>query len=244
MVAMHALSLQSVSKIYTLGSQRIAALHEVSLDVARGEFIAVMGASGSGKSTLLHLAAGLDQPTSGNIFIEGVDLAAMGDHDRTLFRRRRLGVIFQAYNLLPSLSAVENVLLPRIIDGRGAPEAKSRALELLDRVGLTQRKEHRPGALSGGEQQRVAIARALMNDPAVILADEPTGNLDSARAVEIWRLLLSLSRQEQVTIVAVTHEAVGASHADRIIVLEDGRIKETRRRGEKGHVEVVASGAA
>ncbi|UCG16362.1 MAG: ABC transporter ATP-binding protein [Phycisphaerales bacterium] len=202
----------------------VHALCGVRLEVARGEFIAVMGASGSGKSTLLHLLGGLDLPTSGRIVIEGRDLSRLGDRDRTLFRRRRLGVVFQAFNLLPSLSARENIGLPLIVDGADINVIESKTRELLAMVDLAHRADHRPQALSGGEQQRAALARALVNDPAILLADEPTGNLDSRHTEEIWRLLRRLASDQQRTIVAVTHEAAGAAYADRILVLKDGQI--------------------
>ena len=202
----------------------VHALCGVRLEVARGEFIAVMGASGSGKSTLLHLLGGLDLPTSGRIVIEGRDLSRLGDRERTLFRRRRLGVVFQAFNLLPSLSARENIGLPLIVDGTDIHVIESKTRELLAMVDLAHRADHRPQALSGGEQQRAALARALVNDPAILLADEPTGNLDSRHTEEIWRLLRRLASDQQRTIVAVTHEAAGAAYADRILVLKDGQI--------------------
>jgi len=202
----------------------VHALRGVRLELQRGEFVAIMGASGSGKSTLLHLLGGLDLPTSGRIVIEGSDLTRMGDRERTLFRRRRLGVVFQAFNLLPSLTARENIALPLLVDGadNGTIDPKTEAL--LVTVDLVHRAGHRPQALSGGEQQRVAVARALVNDPAIVLADEPTGNLDSQHAEEIWCLLRRLASEQQRTIVAVTHEAAGAVHADRVIVLKDGQI--------------------
>lgn len=200
------------------------ALRDVSLAIRKGEFVAIMGSSGSGKTTLLHLLAGLDTPTSGSVVIEGRDLAAMRDVERTLFRRRRLGIVFQAYNLLPTLTAWENVALPALLDGVPSSEAETKARELLARLDLGLRVEHRPQALSGGEQQRVAIARALMNDPALLLADEPTGNLDSVHGAAIWKRLASLARDEGTTIVAVTHEPDGAAHADRVVVLRDGCI--------------------
>lgn len=198
------------------------ALRDVSLTIRKGEFVAIMGSSGSGKTTLLHLLAGLDTPTAGSVVIEGRDLAAMRDVERTLFRRRRLGIVFQSYNLLPTLTAAENVALPALLDGVSSSEAETKARELLARLDLDLRVGHRPQALSGGEQQRVAIARALMNDPALLLADEPTGNLDSAHGAAIWERLASLARDEGTTIVAVTHEPDGAAHADRVVVLRDG----------------------
>lgn len=218
------LEVAELSKDYHLGAELVRALREVSFGVAPGEFVAVMGASGSGKSTLLHLLGGLDLPTAGRINIDGHDLTTMSDRDRTLFRRRRLGIIFQSYNLLPTLTARENVSLPLLVDGVNGAEIAARTDRLLKTVDLAHRTQHRPGTLSGGEQQRVAVARAMVNDPAIILADEPTGNLDSQHAEEIWRLLRKLSDEQRRTIIAVTHEAAGAAFADRIIVLRDGRI--------------------
>lgn len=218
------LCVDDLVKEYRMGQQRVHALRGVSLKVSGGEFVALMGASGSGKSTLLHLLGGLDVPTSGAVEIEGRDLAAMGDRERTLFRRRRIGIVFQSFNLLPTLSASENVGLPLLIAGVGRRELAERTRELLAAVDLGHRADHRPEAMSGGEQQRVAIARALVNDPAVVLADEPTGNLDSKHGEDIWRLLRRLAGEQGRTIVAVTHEAAGAAFADRIVVLADGVI--------------------
>ncbi len=211
-------------KCYALGSERVHALDGVSLSVEAGEFVAVMGSSGSGKSTLLHLVGGLDTPTAGRVVIEDRELTAMGDRERTLFRRRRLGVIFQTFNLLPTLNAVENVALPAMVDSGSDSDYLKRAESLLEVVDMGHRLRHRPQALSGGEQQRVAIARALLNNPAVLLADEPTGNLDSNHAESTWVLLRKLVDEEKRTVVAVTHEVSGARHADRIIVLKDGKI--------------------
>jgi len=213
----------NVSKRYASGDSVVEALCDLSLEVAAGQFVALMGASGSGKSTLLHLLGGLDRPTAGEIVIESRPLAAMSDRQRTLFRRRRIGVVFQAFNLLPALTAEENVALPLLVDGCPNGEIRNRVDAALERVDLKHRRRHRPEALSGGEQQRVAIARALVNEPAVILADEPTGNLDSAHARTIWTLLRRLVDQHGRTLVAVTHEATSAAYADRIVVLCDGR---------------------
>lgn len=234
------LVVSEVHKEYT-GTQRVKAVDGVSLTVRAGEFVAIMGASGSGKSTLLHLIGGLDRPDAGTILIEGRDLTRLSDRERTVFRRRRLGVIFQAYNLLPSLNAVENVSLPSLIDGRNGSDHEGRARNLLRLVNLQERMTHRPQALSGGEQQRVAIARALMNDPAVILADEPTGNLDTHHGREIWRLLSNLVRQDRRTVVAVTHEPAGATFSDRVIVLKNGRCVGEIFPGGEGHAADVAT---
>ncbi len=204
------------------GGEVVHALRGVNFTAEQGQFIAVMGASGSGKSTLLHLMGGLDLPTSGQILVEGRDITRMSDRERTLFRRRRVGVIFQAFNLLPTLSAAENVILPLLVDGATRLSFEAKADELLSLVDLAHRRTHRPQALSGGEQQRVAIARALANDPVIVLADEPTGNLDSRHTDEIWQLLRKLASERGCTVIAVTHEARGAAYADRAIVLKDG----------------------
>ena len=228
-------------KEYFTGGDPVRALQGVSLNVCRGEFVAIMGASGSGKSTLLHLLGCLDTPTAGSIIIEARDVGRIGDRERTLFRRRRLGIVFQAYNLLPTLSAWENVALPAMFDRACQRDIERKARDVLGQVNLRHRAGHRPQALSGGEQQRVAIARALMNEPAVILADEPTGNLDTAHAATIWRLLASLCREQGRTIVAVTHESDGAAFADRVVVLKDGRVAGEIEPGGEGHASIVAS---
>jgi ABC-type lipoprotein export system ATPase subunit len=218
------LDARAVRKIYNTSHQRVVALDGVDLQVPAGTFTAIMGASGSGKSTLLHLIGGLTELTAGELRVEGHSLAAMSDRQRTIFRRRRMGIIFQDYNLLPTLTARENIALPLLVDGR-APEAYAdRVAELLTLVHLDARADHRPDALSGGEQQRVAIARALLNDPAIVLADEPTGNLDSRQSVEIWTLMRRIAHDQGKTILMVTHEAHGAAYADRVVVLKDGRI--------------------
>ncbi|MCA9251320.1 MAG: ABC transporter ATP-binding protein [Phycisphaerales bacterium] len=218
------LQVRDLRKAFRLGAETVHALDGVSLDVSAGEFLVIMGASGSGKSTLLHLIGGLDLPTSGEILIEGQDIAAMSDRKRTLLRRSRLGVVFQNFNLLPTLTAIENVALPSLIGGGNNGSAQTVAKELLESVDMSHRMQHRPQALSGGEQQRVAIARSLLNDPALLLADEPTGNLDSRHAESIWALLRKLVDEQQRTVIAVTHEPIGARFADRIIVLKDGKI--------------------
>jgi putative ABC transport system ATP-binding protein len=235
------LEVKDLHKTYESGGAPVHALCAVRLTVHSGEFVAIMGASGSGKSTLLHLLGGLDDPTSGSISIEGRNLADMSDRERTLFRRRRLGFVFQAYNLLPTLTALENVLLPSMIEGRGAGDREGRGRELLAMVGLGHRLTHRPQAMSGGEQQRVAIARALMNDPALILADEPTGNLDTVHAEAVWRLLARLSREDDRTVLVVTHESTGATFADRVLFLRDGQVVGSLEPGGEGHASLVAT---
>ncbi len=232
--------IRNLHKSFTTGGEPVQALRGVSLEVESGRFIAIMGASGSGKSTLLHLAGGLDLPDEGSIVIEGQDVARLSDHQRTVFRRRRLGVVFQAYNLLPTLTARENLSLPLLVDRVSGHEIESRADRLLKMLDLEQRANHRPDAMSGGEQQRVAIARALMNDPAVILADEPTGNLDSTMALRIWQLLGRLAKEQGTTVLMVTHEAAGAACADRVHVLRDGRFVGVIEAGGRGETEAVA----
>jgi putative ABC transport system ATP-binding protein len=217
-------STRGLQKVYLTAGNRVAALTGVDLNVSAGEFCAIMGASGSGKSTLLYLVGGLTPPSAGSVHVEGRDLATMSDRERTVFRRRRLGIIFQEYNLLPTLTARENVALPLLLEGQSVRQCRVRVDELLETVHLGDRADHRPDALSGGEQQRVAIARALLNDPAIILADEPTGNLDSRQSAEIWGLLRGVAQAQRKTILMVTHEAQGAAFADRVVVLKDGRI--------------------
>ncbi len=232
---------RNVGKVYQASGESVHALRGVSLTVQRGKFVAIMGASGSGKTTLLHLLGGLDQPSSGQVFVEGDDLSSMGDRRRTLFRRRRIGIVFQGYNLLPTLTALENVALPATLDSSNRAESTERARALLDRVDLAHRVNHRPQAMSGGEQQRVAIARALMNDPVLLLADEPTGNLDTSHAKSIWELLSSLVHESGCTVVAVTHEVDGASFADRIVVLKDGLIVGEMESSGEEHVQSLAT---
>jgi len=226
------IELKNVSKRYLRGAQEVLALRDVSLNIKKGEFLSVMGASGSGKSTLLNLVGGLDQPTSGEIFIDGRPLHGISDYELTLIRRRRVGFIFQFFNLLPILTAVENVSLPLLLEGTPYPEARPKALKLLEQVGLGARTEHRPEQLSGGEMQRVAIARALISDPAVLLADEPTGNLDSQTSEEIFMLLKNLNDQGQ-TIVLVTHDPRAAAYGSRIITLKDGALSDDVSTGGK-----------
>jgi len=214
------LLVEHLTKRFRQGSRVIEALRDVSMTVRRGEFVATMGASGSGKSTLLHAMAGLTDIDAGSIQVDGRDLAGLSDAELTRFRRERIGLVFQAYNLMPLLTAEDNVRLP-IMDRRGAPD---NTLALLERLGLSDRRAHKPDALSGGEQQRVAIARALVADPAIILLDEPTGNLDSVAGAEICTLLRALCDEQDRTIVVVTHEPSVALAADRVEILRDGRI--------------------
>lgn len=235
------LQIEHLVKTFHLGDQVIRALDDVSLSIRQGQLVAIMGASGSGKSTLLHLAGGLDLPDSGRVLIDGRDITRMSDRQRTLFRRRRMGIVFQAYNLLPTLTARENVAVPLLVDGTRTRETESRVEELLKMLHLEQRGNHRPQAMSGGEQQRVAIARALLNDPAIVLADEPTGNIDSISAVEVWELLARLTHEMNKTVLMVTHEAAAASYADGIYVLKDGRIIGIIDETEPGNAALVAA---
>lgn len=217
------LRIENITKRFRQGNTTIEALKDICLTVERGQFVAVMGASGSGKSTLLHVMAGLARPDEGRVFVDGEDLALMPDRRLTVFRRRRIGLVFQSFNLIPTLSAQDNVLLPALADGRGR-EAEVRAEGLLARLGLADRRRHRPEAMSGGEQQRVAIARAMICDPAILLADEPTGSLDSVAGQSLCRLLSQLCAEQGRTIVVVTHEPAVAVWANRIVVLKDGQV--------------------
>jgi putative ABC transport system ATP-binding protein len=223
----HIIRTNVLSRIYEKGSNKVTALLEVSFEVSEGQFICIAGKSGSGKSTLLNLIGGLDRPTSGNIFFNGNDLAGMNRYELALHRRLSVGMIFQSFNLVPTLSALDNVILPLIFTGVSRKDRKSRGIELLKQVGLEGRKDHFPGELSGGEAQRVAIARALANEPKVILADEPTGNLDSQTSEEIIDVLVKLNRNKGLTILMVTHDLETASQiSDKIIRLKDGKIIE------------------
>lgn len=219
------IELKNVSKKYVQGAQEVHALRNISLTITPGEFLSVMGASGSGKSTLLNLIGGLDQPSSGEIFIDGRPLHGISDYELTLIRRRHIGFVFQFFNLLPILTAAENVSLPLLLEGTPYSEVKPEAVRLLELVGLGSRTEHRPEQLSGGEMQRVAISRALISNPAVLLADEPTGNLDSHTSEEIFMLLKNLHNQGR-TIVLVTHDPRAAAHGSRIITLKDGALSD------------------
>jgi putative ABC transport system ATP-binding protein len=213
-----------LNKEYQMGEVTVHALRGVDFVVNKGEFIAIMGASGSGKSTLLHLLGGLDSPSDGEVMLAGKRLAQLNDNDLTIIRRREIGFIFQFFNLLPTLSAAENIALPLLIDGKHIGDYAAKVDEVLTLVGLADRKDHRPHQLSGGQQQRVAIARALVTDPAIILADEPTGNLDSASGGEILKILRHACDEKEQTIIMVTHDEHAAKYADRIARLKDGMI--------------------
>ncbi len=218
------ISATNLNKVYGSGDTTVIALNNVSLQVEPGEFVAVMGPSGCGKSTLLHLLGGLDQPTSGSVTIDGHKLSDLPDTKLTELRRHKIGFIFQFFNLIPVLNAVENAALPVTLDGVRPADAKARASEWLTRFGLSDRLDHRPDQLSGGQQQRVAVARALVANPALILADEPTGNLDTRASEEIAELLRQVANDWKRAVVVVTHDPRIAAHADRIIFLKDGAI--------------------
>lgn len=215
---------QSLKKHYQLGENQVNALRGVDITINKGEFVAIMGPSGSGKSTLLHLLGGLDQPSEGEIVLANHTLKQLDDKQITLVRRHNVGFIFQFFNLMPTLTAEENILLPIIIDGKQVSAYQSRIDELLELVGLTERRTHKPDQLSGGEQQRVAIARALLTVPAIVLADEPTGNLDSRSGASIMELLRRSCDTLSQTIILVTHDPRAAAFADRVIFLLDGEI--------------------
>jgi putative ABC transport system ATP-binding protein len=215
-------SCRALRKVYP-GNEPVVALDGLDLEVAAGEFVALVGESGSGKSTLLHLVGGIDRPTSGTVRVGGRDVAALEERELVLYRRREVGMVFQFFNLLAHLTVQENVELPRRLDGGG--DAEERARRLLERVGLARRAGARPYELSGGEMQRVAIARALVSGAGLLLADEPTGNLDSRNGSEVLRLLDDVRREDRVTLLLATHSAAAASRADRTVLVRDGRIE-------------------
>jgi putative ABC transport system ATP-binding protein len=225
---------EQLTKVYGKGETAVTALDGVNLRIEAGEFVAVMGPSGCGKSTLLHLLGGLDQPTSGRVTLGSRDLARLNDDDLTELRRRQIGFVFQFFNLIPVLGAGENAALPLILDGVKPAEARARAAEWLRRAGLPERLNHRPDELSGGEQQRVAIARALVTEPTLILADEPTGNLDTRSGDEIAGVLRQVSDQWERTVLIVTHDPRIAAYADRIVFLKDGKIVDEAQLSGKG----------
>ena len=216
--------IENVEKTYKLGEILVPALKNTNIELKKGEFVAVMGPSGSGKTTLLNLIGALDKPTKGKIYVDEKDLTTLKEKELTKLRRRTVGYIFQFYNLIPVLSAFENVELPMLIAGVPTKERQERARQLLATVGLAERGDHRPDELSGGEQQRVAIVRALANKPSVVLADEPTGDLDSKTGKEVMQALRDLSRNEGATVIVVTHDPMVANLANRIFEMRDGRI--------------------
>ena len=232
---MTTLSVEGLTKIYGSGDTAVTALDHVSFTVEKGEFVAIVGASGSGKSTLMNLIGGIDEPTSGRVVIDGQELYAMNESARAIFRRRNIGMVFQFYNLVPTLTAAENIMLPYLLDKR-EPE-KAKLAEILALTGLSERAGHLPSALSGGQQQRVSLGRALINDPAFILADEPTGNLDSHASRDVMELLQLANRRYQQTLLLITHDEKIALMADRILTLADGRlVSDERLKDAKGGV--------
>lgn len=219
---MEILEVNELTKVYGSGENMVTALDHVSFQVKKGEFVAIVGASGSGKSTLMNLIGGIDRPTSGNVMIDGKKIFDMNESALAIFRRRNIGIVYQFYNLIPNLTVDENIMLPCLLDNRKPdPQKLSKIVEL---TGLSQRRGHLPGELSGGQQQRVSVGRALINDPAFILADEPTGNLDSKAGGEIIELLTSANRAENQTLILITHDESIALQADRILTISDGRI--------------------
>jgi putative ABC transport system ATP-binding protein len=220
-----AIRLENVSKIYDMDTEdvRVKALENINLEISVGEFLGIMGPSGSGKSTLLHMIGCLDRPSHGKVVVNGIDISTLKDSELARLRNKNIGFVFQTFNLYPTMTALENVELPLMIIGKPRKERKERALQMLDNVGLKGRAEHLPSQLSGGERQRVAIARALANDPEIIIADEPTGNLDSKTGMDIMKLFNELNKKGK-TVVIVTHDNYIASHANIIVKIKDGRI--------------------
>ena len=227
---MEILRIENLNKIYGKGDNQVKAVDNVSFSVEKGEFVAIIGASGSGKSTLLHLIGGVDRPTSGKVFIEGKDIYSLNDDNLAIFRRRQIGLIYQFYNLIPVLNVAENITLPTKLDGRDVDE--KRLDELLKTLGLEKRKYNLPNQLSGGQQQSVSIGRAIINEPALMLADEPTGNLDSKASEEIISLLKLSNKKYNQTVIVITHDEKIALEADRIITIDDGKIIKDERNGK------------
>mgnify|MGYP003230543191 FL=1 len=221
---MEILKVENLTKTYGSGENLVHAVDDVSFSVEKGEFVAIVGASGSGKSTLLHLIGGVDRPTSGKIFVDGNDISRMNDDKLAVFRRRQVGIVYQFYNLIPILTVEENITLPCDLDGRGVD--RERLEMILDSFGLRARRKHLPNQLSGGQQQRTSIARALINNPSLVLADEPTGNLDSKSSEEVMRMLKMCNQNYGQTVIMITHNLDIAKQADRIITISDGKIVE------------------
>ena len=227
---MEILRVENLNKTYGKGENQVKAVDNVSFSVQKGEFVAIIGASGSGKSTLLHLIGGVDRPTSGKVFIDGNDIYTLNDDNLAIFRRRQIGLIYQFYNLIPVLNVAENITLPTKLDGRNVDER--RLNDLLKTLGLEKRKYNLPNQLSGGQQQRVSIGRAMMNEPALMLADEPTGNLDSKASEEIISLLRLSNKKYNQTVIVITHDEKIALEADRVITIDDGKIIKDERTGK------------
>ncbi len=227
---MEILRVENLCKIYGKGENQVKAVDNISFSVQKGEFVAIIGASGSGKSTLLHLIGGVDRPTSGKVFIDGKDIYTLNDDNLAIFRRRQIGLIYQFYNLIPVLNVAENITLPTKLDGRNVDER--RLNDLLKTLGLEKRKYNLPNQLSGGQQQRVSIGRAIMNEPALMLADEPTGNLDSKASEEIISLLRLSNKKYNQTVIVITHDEKIALEADRVITIDDGKVIKDERNGK------------
>ena len=227
---MEILKVENLNKTYGKGENQVKAVDNISFSVEKGEFVAIIGASGSGKSTLLHLIGGVDRPTSGKVYIDGKDIYTLNDDNLAIFRRRQVGLIYQFYNLIPVLNVSENITLPTKLDGRKVNEAKLN--DLLKTLGLEKRRNNLPNQLSGGQQQRVSIGRAMMNEPALMLADEPTGNLDSKASEEIISLLRLSNKKYNQTVIVITHDEKIALEADRIITIDDGKIIKDERNGK------------
>jgi putative ABC transport system ATP-binding protein len=223
---------QDVAKVYRMGSEEVPALRGISLCIYAGEYVSIMGPSGSGKSTFFNMIGGLDKPTRGEVYIDEVDIARLGIYELAWLRCRKIGYIFQTFNLIPVMNALENVTLPMVFAGLGADEARDKGAGLLEQVGLGDRLNHRPTEMSGGQQQRVAIARALANDPAIILADEPTGNLDLRTGREIIDLLSEMKERRGVTVITATHDMKMLAASDRVVWITDGNISRIQRREE------------
>lgn len=224
---MEILRCEHLSKTYGTGDSQVKAVDDVSFSVEKGEFVAIVGPSGSGKSTLLHILGGVDKPTSGKVYINDTDIHALSENKLAVFRRRQIGLIYQFYNLLPVLNVDENIVLPHLLDGRELD--KERLNLVVEQMGLTERRNHLPDQLSGGQQQRVSIGRAIFNHPAIVLADEPTGNLDRKNGTEIMNLLKESNQKQKQTLILITHDEGIALQADRMLYIEDGRIKKDEK---------------
>ena len=234
------MELVDVTKVYNTGRTPVHAVRGVSLTIAAGEFVSIMGPSGSGKSTLMHLLGALDTPTSGRALFQGRDLQTLSDRERSRFRRTKIGFVFQFFNLLPTLTAAENVALPLFLNGQSRGQALRQAFTALERVGLGHRGEHHPEEMSGGEMQRVAVARALVMEPEAVLCDEPTGNLDSANSRDILKLLRSLPEQGRRSVVMVTHDPQAAAYADRLVHIRDGLVSGIEELAGDGRIELFS----
>lgn len=233
---MEILRCEHLSKTYGTGDSQVKAVDDVSFSVEKGEFVAIVGPSGSGKSTLLHILGGVDKPTSGKVYINDTDIHALSENKLAVFRRRQIGLIYQFYNLLPVLNVDENIVLPHLLDGRELD--KERLNLVVEQMGLTERRNHLPDQLSGGQQQRVSIGRAIFNHPAIVLADEPTGNLDRKNGTEIMNLLKESNQKQKQTLILITHDEGIALQADRMLYIEDGRIKKDEKIRSIGGKEV------